>query len=234
VKEIKKFEDTNKELLIDLLWYLKENKYESDEMLVFLEIFKSIYDYSDEHIAIEPYLEESDDFVRRIIKGWEKIGKINFVHDINKSEYFSKIVTHIPYRYESIEYGYVKDEKGNYMPSCNPEYYCITKGVYDKENCPGSKQVDILFDEVEKKNNSNFAKRLTHETIHSEQDDFYIYWYFMNINFTFSQLFTEGHAIFTARRIEPNNTYLPNIPLKFKENNNNLAIYHYYYNDIFK
>jgi hypothetical protein len=122
--EVKHFEDTNKELLIDLLWYLKQNNYDSDEILVFLEAFKSVYEYSDEHIAIEPYLPSADDFAKRLIKDWKKIGKVNFIRDINDNDYLLKKVKFIPYPFNKDRHGYIKDEHDRYIPSSNPNYFC--------------------------------------------------------------------------------------------------------------
>jgi hypothetical protein len=210
MKKIKKFEDTKKELLIDLLWYLKENKYEQDETLVFLEIFKSIYEHSDEHIALEPYLEGSNDFARRIVKDWEKTGKINFVRDINSKHFLSKVKS-IPYPFNNSSYGYVKNNDGKYIPSSNPTYFCSPKGFYDDNN----HTINILFDEVERANGHEVTKCLSHETIHTEQDKFGLFWYIMNIDYSFSRMLVEGHTMKVARRMESNSDNLSRIPFAF-------------------
>jgi hypothetical protein len=207
--------NTNRVLLLDLLWYLKENKYGSDEISVFLEVFNSIYEHNDEHIALEPYLEEADAFAKRLIKDWKKAGKINFIRDINSSKHFLKKIKFIPYPFNNNSHGYAKDADGRYIPSSNPTYFCSTKGFYGDDHT-----VNILFDEVEKTKEHKAISYLSHETIHTEQDNFYLLWYIMNIDSLFSKMLLEGHAMKVARRIEPNNENLSRIPFLFDKTHN--------------
>jgi hypothetical protein len=205
---IKYFKEFNKEDLIDLLWYLKENKYDEDIKLLFLETFKAMRDGYYIHKPYELNLSEPERFAKSLIEKLKKAPKIEFVDDINKEDLFYNSVK--PIENINISVGYVKDENGHYSPSnVNPTHFCLYAGW----TAP-TKDVLILYDDTTKYSSFRLYDTLVHETTHTAEDGFQLYSYILN-KYYIKKILREGYAMKESRRVRPNGCDLSDVPFKY-------------------
>lgn len=194
-------------LLIELLWYLKEHKYNEDEKLLFLESFSKVYAYYIKHKLYELKLSKPEAFIRKNIKLLNKTGKINFVRDINEAP--GEFTKFEPINHNIQNTGYIKDVNGKYVvTNINPQYRSVCAGL-----CSSSKEITILFDEVAKRW-VNLSNVLIHELVHIEQVGFKVSSHIVNKKFL-TKILQEGHAIKKSRRVKPITYDLCDIPFNY-------------------
>jgi hypothetical protein len=207
------------DIITELENYLKEFNYDDEIKKFFYEAFKHIYYAYNEFNANKYDRIDPNDFAIRNLNTLKKIGKIEFIRDINKNEFLTEGIIGID-KLQKPTIGYIKDKTGHFQISSNPKYWPSMHGSSEK----GGRKVDILFDGVSLNDEIILYAVFFHELVHIEQKGYKLYSQIMNLKL-FYDLLTEGHAMMTVRFLKRPSTDLCDIPFSIDFENNKYTIY---------